>query len=305
MSKVKVLKVGTRGSALALTQTRQVIQNLQALHPGLEVEIQKITTSGDKIQDRFLATEGGKGLFVKEIEEALANQEVDFAVHSLKDFPGDIHEGLEIFCYPKRKPPWDILLSKDNLPLEKLKPHAKVGTSSLRRRAQISNLRSDLDFAMLRGNIDTRVKKMKAGDFDAIVLAQAGLERLGLESGVRLPIIPAPGQGILAIEGRRGDEVIQSLFHGIHDPDAALMARVERKISKALGGDCTLPLGCLAQFENDILKVRVFLGLPDGSQIIKLEKQGPKLDPEALIEEVLQELNAQGAAEVVRACRSH
>ncbi len=209
MNLKKVL--GTRGSPLALAQSRAFAEALGRAHPDLEIEFKTITTTGDRIQNRFLSEVGGKGLFVKEIEDALLAGEIDLAVHSLKDMPAVLPEGLEIACYPERRDPRDVLVSRSWGGWKGLPEGATVGTTSLRRRLQLQALRPDLRFEMLRGNIDTRLRRLAEGDFDAIVLAKAGILRLGLdpEGATELSLLPAPGQGTLAIETRSGDSELR------------------------------------------------------------------------------------------------
>jgi hydroxymethylbilane synthase len=244
------MRAATRKSALALAQTRAFLSALKEANPGLEVEEVQVVTSGDRIQDRPLYEAGGKGLFVKEIEEALLEGRADFAVHSMKDLPAALPPGLEIVGIPRRADPRDVLLVRDGLEarLEALPVGAKVGSSSLRRRYLLQELRADLQFAPLRGNIDTRLKKLLAGEFDAILLAAAGLERLGAGVGVSKVflepevVVPAVGQGILAIEGRVGDGKVRELLAPLQDQAAWRAARAERAVLEALGADCTVPL---------------------------------------------------------------
>lgn len=303
MNNLKKLVVGTRGSPLALTQTEQFVRALSEQNPGLQVQLKKITTSGDRIQDRFLSSVGGKGLFVKEIEEAMLREEIDFAVHSLKDLPAVLPPELAVVCFPKRRSPWDVLVTLDGQSLDSLKLKATIGTTSLRRRSQLSVLRGDLKFTMLRGNIDTRVRKLNEGGYDAIVLAQAGMERLGLDqkNATRLPIIPAPGQGTLAIEARRDDKPTLEYLNKLHDPDTALEASLERKVMRELGGDCNLPLGALAQIQGQRVSLEAFVGMEDGSQWIQIKKEGKR--DEDIAGELLKEMEKRGAREIMKKCK--
>lgn len=301
----KKLIVGTRGSALALAQTKALMEELKKLQPDLSIEILKIKTSGDRVQDRFLAELGGKGLFVREIETALLNNKIDVAVHSLKDVPSELPEGLSLVCFPKRRSPYDLLISPLAYSLEELPHGARIGTVSFRRRVQLKNKRSDLKFEFLRGNLETRIKKLQAGEFDAIILAQAGLERLGisLEGTQVLDIVPAPGQGTLTIECRRGDEKTIALLTGLQDEESMIEAMAERRVVGALGGDCHLPVGIHAVLRHEQFVLKVFLSLPDGTNPMSLQQEGKREDWERVTEEIIQELKQQGALEIVKECR--
>lgn len=297
--------MGTRGSALALAQTQRLMAKLQQIHPDLKIELLKITTSGDRIQDRFLSEVGGKGLFVKEIEAALLKDQIDVAVHSLKDVPSVLPQGLALACFPKRKDPQDVLITSAAYTLEALPQGAKVGTVSLRRRVQLQQQRPDLQFGFLRGNLETRLKKLEEGKFDAIVLAQAGLERLGLslEKAKPLGLIPAPGQGTLGLECREGDKPTLELLSELQDPATTLVSTAERRVAAALEGDCHLPLGVWAQLRGEQFLLKVFLSLPDGTEIISLGKSGEKESWERVTEEMIRQLEQEGAANIVERCR--
>lgn len=301
----KKIRVGTRGSPLAIAQTELLLNELRACHGPLEFQTVKITTSGDRIQDRFLTREGGKGLFVKEIEEALLEGTVDFAVHSCKDMPARVSEGLDLVAFPRRGSPLDLLITKDGIHLNNLPKGAKVGTTSLRRRAEILHRRSDLKMVLLRGNIDTRLKRLQEGKYDAIVLAEAGLVRLGLDrQGARpLAITPAPGQGALVIEARRDDEKIRDLFQPLHHEETAQAVAMERRILAAMEGDCHLPLGALVQGVNGEWEVSVFVGVPDGSHVIEIFRTAPRENADILIREIILELEKRGAKEIIKKCR--
>src|SRR4051812_41099819 len=251
MSK-RTLTVATRRSTLALAQTRAFVRALVDANPGLVVEELLVVTSGDKIQDRPLYEAGGKGLFVKEIEEALLAKKADFAVHSMKDLPAQVPSGLAIACIPERADPRDTLLVRPDLTeqpsLDALPQGAKVGSSSLRRKLALLRLRPDLEILPLRGNIDTRMRKLVAGDYDAIVLAAAGLSRLGVDvttlpPHAPLPIatmLPAVAQGILAIEARDGDDEVKQILAPLDHAASRLMATAERGVLEALDADCTV-----------------------------------------------------------------
>ncbi|HKY62150.1 MAG TPA: hydroxymethylbilane synthase [bacterium] len=283
------LILGTRGSALAWAQSSAFAAALEARHPGLKVELKKILTSGDRIQDRFLSEVGGKGLFVKEIEEGLLREEVDLAVHSLKDVPAELAPGLEIAIYPQRLDSEDVLIAASRKSLAELPPRARVGTSSLRRRLQLARLRPDLSFELLRGNIDTRLRKLDEGAFDAIVLAKAGLRRLGvdLSRAVDLPIVAAPGQGTLAIEARAGDRRVKDLLAPLHHGPTETVSLAERRVMKALGGGCHLPLGVYGEIRGDRMKLKAFLAEPDGSRWVEEEVDGAAAEWDKVADELL------------------
>ena len=293
--------LGTRGSPLALAQSGLFAAGLQGLHSGLEIETRTITTSGDRIQGRFLSEVGGKGLFVKEIEDALLAGEIDLAVHSLKDMPAVLPEGLEIGCFPKRRSPADVLITTAGLTWQGIPSGARVGTSSLRRRLQIQRLRPDLRFEMLRGNIDTRIRRLEEGAFDAIVLAQAGMERLGLSlaKAVPLPIVPAPGQGTLAIEIRTGDSKLRRLLAPLHDHETQQCSLAERWLMRELGGSCNLPLGVFAEFEGAELRLKVFLASPDGETSMEITTTGSPEEPIRLAKALLEEVWEAGGRKIL------
>ena len=270
------LVVATRRSTLALAQTRAFVRALLAAQPGLEVEELQIVTSGDRIQDRPLYEAGGKGLFVKEIEEALLDRRADFAVHSMKDLPAKQADLLTIACVPKRADARDVLLVRPGHEpsLTSLRDGARVGSSSLRRRVALLRARPDLDVQPLRGNVDTRMKKLVAGDYDAIVLAAAGLARLGVDASSLPPhaplpmttMLPAVAQGILAIEARSDDERVRALLAPLEDDDSRLMATVERGVLEALDADCTVPLAAHARLQGDRIHLEAWLTETDGSR---------------------------------------
>jgi hydroxymethylbilane synthase len=264
------LVYATRRSALALAQCRAFVASLRAAVPSLATAELQVVTSGDRIQDRPLAEIGGKGLFVKEIEEALLERRADFAVHSIKDVPGVLPDGLRIACVPRREDPRDVLVAPRHGTLDVLPKGARVGTSSLRRMIALKTRRPDLEVVPLRGNVDTRLRKVDAGECDAIVLARAGLLRLGLEGRATQVLepevsLPAVGQGALGIECREDDaETLQALAF-LHDPEAATCVAAERGVLVALGGDCKTPLGAYASRVGDTIHLRAFLAQPDGT----------------------------------------
>ncbi len=258
------LTYATRRSALALAQCRALVARLQATDAKLELRELTVVTSGDRIQDRPLADIGGKGLFVKEIEEALLDRRADFAVHSMKDVPGMLPPGLVMAAIPTREDPRDVLVSPRFGTLDGLPRGARVGTSSLRRQVALAKARPDLVIVPLRGNVDTRLRKVDAGECDAIVLARAGLVRLGLEpraTEVLAPelSLPAPGQGALGVECREDDAALQALLARLHDADTATCVAAERGVLAAVGGDCHTPLGAYARRQGSELELRAFV----------------------------------------------
>jgi hydroxymethylbilane synthase len=266
---VPSLTYATRRSALALAQCRALIARLKSSDPSLEMHELTVVTSGDRIQDRSLAEIGGKGLFVKEIEEALLDRRADLAVHSMKDVPAALPPGLVIAAIPVREDPADVLVAPRHGTLQALPPGARLGTSSLRRQLALQRLRPDLEVVAMRGNVDTRLRKVDAGECDAIVLARAGLVRLGLEGRATqvLPpetCLPAPGQGALGVECRSDDAAVRRVLEAVHDRDTATCVSAERGVLGAVGGDCKTPLGAFADRQGDRLRLRAFVSL-DGN----------------------------------------
>ena len=250
-----MLRIGTRGSKLALWQAGFVKKELQKKFPDLIVQIQTINTTGDVKINRSLSEIGGKGVFVKEIEEALLSKKIDVAVHSLKDVPSVLPDGLVIGCVLKRDDPRDCLISKSNLRIDELNEYAKIATSSLRRKYQIQSKFPKLRFTPIRGNVDTRIKKLFLGDFEAVVLAVAGLKRLGLQSQISQYfhtdyVVPAPCQGIIGVECRSNDQHAFSFISKINDSNTEIATKLERSFLKAFGGDCSIPLGCYTEVDN-------------------------------------------------------
>ena len=271
----------TRKSALALAQCRAFVARLVAANAGLEVEELTVTTSGDRIQDRPLSEIGGKGLFVKEIEEALLERRAHLAVHSIKDVPAHLPEGLVLACIPERESPLDALVSPRHGTLEALPRGARVGTSSLRRATELRRTRPDLVIEPLRGNVDTRLRKLDEGQYDAIVLANAGLRRLGLghrATSVLPPelSLPAIGQGALGIECRADDDTTRALLAPLHHPETARAVRAERGVLTELEGDCKTPIGAFAEpVEHEQLRIRAMIAAPDGTDIRTLDRTFP------------------------------
>jgi hydroxymethylbilane synthase len=271
------LKIGSRGSQLALWQANHIAALLRA--KGHTVEIEVIKTTGDKITSVALAKVGTKGMFTKEIEEALHEKRVDLAVHSLKDVPTDLAQEFELAAIMKREDPRDAFISVNFSSLEELPHGAKVGTSSLRRQCQLKSVRPDLEVFPLRGNVDTRLRKLESGEYDAIILAAAGVLRLGLETHVRCRIspdvmCPAVGQGALAIEIRRGDQQTKMLLAFLNDADTHAAIDCERALLGSLGGGCQVPIGAYAEKRGGRLFLRAMVGRPDGSQILREQAEG-------------------------------
>lgn len=294
------LRIGSRGSALALWQAEHVKALLQ--RRGHAVEIVVITTTGDRVQDRRLQSVGGKGAFLKEIEEALEADAVDLAVHSLKDVPTALPDGLRLAAILERADPRDALLSAGP-GLDALPPGARVGTTSLRRRAQLLARRPDLHVQDLRGNVDTRIRRLREGAFDAILLARAGLVRLGRAdeaTEVLAPevLLPAPGQGAVAIECRADDARVTDAVAPLDHAQTARVVTAERAFLAALQGGCNVPLGAFAEADGDGLRLRGLVAREDGSRVLRGERRGS--DAEALGRALAEELLAQGAAELMR-----
>lgn len=307
----RVIVVGTRQSALALTQTGQVIDELKRISESqgwkYTFEIRKIVTKGDRILDVTLSKVGGKGLFVKEIEQALMDGDIDLAVHSMKDMPYELPEGLMNGATPKRVNPFDCLVTRDGGGLSELPIGARVGTSSLRRSCQLKNARPDLKLESIRGNIDSRMRKIETEGFDAVVLAAAGLARMGWEDRISALIpedicIPAVGQGALGIECRANDKEVRQLLDLLNDKDTEFTVRAERSFLGTLQGGCQVPIGAYATIvsrdeEGVLLELTGMVGSPDGETLLKERKQGK--DPESLGRTVAEALIASGADRIL------
>ncbi len=303
------LRIGSRGSQLALWQANHISALLRAR--GHEVEVEIIHTTGDKITDVALAMVGtkgglGKGIFTKEIEEALAAGRVDLAVHSLKDLPTELAPGFEIAAITERQDPRDAFCSRKYATVEDLPQGARVGTSSLRRQAQLKAIRPDLDIHPLRGNVDTRLRKLEQGEYDAIILAAAGLKRLGKMQLVKQVIpaeimCPAAGQGALAIEIRKGDAATRQHLEFLNDPVARAATTCERALLNSLGGGCQVPIGALAEVRNGMLHIDAIVADPDGSKLLRESRDGDLNDPEALGNAVGRTLLGCGGDEILEA----
>jgi hydroxymethylbilane synthase len=295
------LRIGSRGSQLALWQANHIAALLTGR--GHQVEIVVIKTTGDKITDVALAKVGTKGMFTKEIEEALAEGRVDLAVHSLKDLPTELPAGFELAAITTRQHPNDVLLSLKYHSIHELAMGARVGTSSLRRQAQLKAIRPDLDIYPLRGNVDTRIRKLEEGEYDAIILAAAGLYRLNRTELVKQVIpteimCPAAGQGALGIEIRAGDSATRECVAFLDDPAARASTSCERALLNALGGGCQVPIGAFAEMSDGVLELRVVVARPDGSQVLRQVQTGG--DPEKLGAATGQALLRDGADEILR-----
>jgi len=292
--------IGTRGSKLSLAQTNWVISELKKVNPDSDYEIKTITTKGDT-DARPLFTLDQKGIFEKEIDRAVAEKQVDFAVHSLKDVPSELAPNLSLSCIPIREAINDVFISADGSTLETIKSGAIIGTSSLRRAVQVSRLRSDVTVKPIRGNVESRVRKIK-DEYDGVVLAQAGINRLGLDVKVsKLSTIdfpPSPGQGALGIVSRSDDTKTNSMLKKIEDNDSRIEIEAERALSKFVESGCRFPVGAFAKLHGNDLKLTVAVYSIDGKKSIIIEKHGNKNDPIALGKMVGEDLNNQGVSEL-------
>lgn len=302
---MRKLVVGSRRSKLALTQSKQFIDKLKAIDPSLEIEIKEIVTKGDRIVNQQLSKVGGKGLFVKEIQNELFNNDIDMAIHSLKDVPSIIPQGLTLGCIPDREIPFDAYIAKNHVPLEELPKNSIVGTSSLRRGAQILSKYPHLKIKWIRGNIDTRLNKLETEDYDAIILAAAGLKRMGWSDDVvttyldKDTLLPAIGQGALGIECRRNDIELLELLQKVHNNEVANCVTAERTFLAAMDGSCQVPIGGYANYNNN--NEIEFTGLimtPDGKERYEHTEVGT--DPVKLGNRVSEILKEQGAYEIIR-----
>jgi hydroxymethylbilane synthase len=316
------LRIATRKSQLALWQAEHVSALLRAAHPGLEIELVPLLTQGDRIQDRTLAAIGGKGLFIKELEVALEDLRADIAVHSMKDVPADLPHGLIIGAVLKRADPLDALVTASGITrLEDLPHQAVVGTSSLRRQAQIRALRPDLDIESLRGNVDTRLRKLDAAQepaarapaggkrLDAIVLACAGLIRLGLESRITARLdpkicLPAVTQGVIGIECRQSDSSTVEFLRALEHPATRKVMDAERAYASRLGGSCQSPIAAYAELEADRITMHGLVAEPDGSRLLKSTVSGSAENPAALGRELAERILAAGAGPLLERLRA-
>jgi hydroxymethylbilane synthase len=297
---LKALRIGTRGSALALWQARSIAEALREA-TGIEPEIVVIKTSGDKFQQVSFSQIGTKGVFIKELEDALLEERIDLAVHSMKDVPTEMPQGLTIAAIGKREDVRDALLSSSGATLASLPQGARVGTSSLRRQSQLLYARRDLRLLELRGNVDTRIEKLKRGDYDAIVLAKAGLDRLGLSGNISQVLphdvsLPAAGQGAIGIEARAGDAETMRVLAGLEDAETHSAVTAERCALAGLGGGCQVPIGAWGRIENGKLLLDVVVLSPDGTQRMWEKDSGSPVEAEGIGKRVAQKLRDDGAA---------
>jgi hydroxymethylbilane synthase len=299
------VRIATRQSPLALWQARHVASLLGARHPGLQVSLVEMTTEGDRFLSAPLSTIGGKGLFVKEIEQALIDGRADIAVHSLKDMTSELPEGLMLAAVPAREDPRDAFCSPSGLTLERLPRGAQVGTSSLRRSCILRSRRPDLEIVSLRGNVQTRLQKTKDLGLAGAVLASAGLKRLGLEREITEVLspdvsLPAVGQGVLAIQCRTADAEVRSLLAPLEDEVTRVAVTAERALLAKLEGGCTVPMAGHATVKDGVVHLRGFVGRPDGLKVVGGEVRGPVSDARALGEALADELLSRGAQEILR-----
>lgn len=302
----KIIRIATRKSPLALWQAEHVAERLERTFPGCRTELVKMTTQGDKILDAPLAKIGGKGLFVKELEQGMLDGLADIAVHSMKDVPVEFPDGLHLAAILTREDPTDAFVSKHYSTLHDLPANARIGTSSLRRQCQIKQFYPDAEISPLRGNVNTRLSKLDSGEYDAIILASAGLKRLGmadritqcLDTGVSLP---ACGQGAIGIECRSDDQQINELLSVLHDSETGICVTAERAMNACLNGGCQVPIAGFAVVQDAQLFMRGLVGSPDGSVIYRAERTGGLDEAEAIGKKVAEELLAQGADKILRA----
>ena len=300
------IRIATRKSALALWQAEYVKARLEQAHPGIVVTLVPMVSRGDKLLDSPLSKIGGKGLFVKELETALLENEADIAVHSMKDVPMDFPEGLGLFCICEREDPRDAFVSNTYASLDDLPQGSIVGTSSLRRQAQLLTRRPDLEIRFLRGNVNTRLAKLDAGEYDAIILAAAGLIRLGFEDRITSPIsiedsLPAGGQGAVGIECRNADTEIHALLAPLHHADTAVRVTAERALNKHLNGGCQVPIACYAVLEGEQVWLRGLVGEPSGGVLLSADARAPRAAATELGVQVAEALLAQGAGDILKA----
>lgn len=306
MSRLKAIRIGSRGSQLAMRQAEWVREAMQRCYPKLEFEVRKIVTSGDRLQETPIHQLWGKGVFAKEIEEALLAEEIDIAVHSLKDLPTFLPDGLTIAAIPPRENPQDVLITNSGHGLRTLPLQATIGTSSIRRRVQLLAYRSDLRVEPLRGNLDTRLRKLaeKERELDAIVVAAAGLTRLGLSGQIveYLPIdqvMPAAGQGALALEVRQSDHRARELLKPLDHEESRLAVTAERTFLQRLGGGCQVPIAALGRLQGETLSLQGLVATPEGKQLLRDHVQGHRTEASALGTQLAERLLLQGAAKIL------
>ena len=301
----KIIRIATRQSPLALWQAEHVAARLQQNFPDVQTELVKMVTRGDKILDAPLAKVGGKGLFVKELEQGMLEGTADIAVHSMKDVPVDFPEGLHLAAILQREDPSDAFVSNQYASFADLPANARIGTSSLRRQCQIKELYPDAQIISLRGNVNTRLAKLDAGDYDAIILASAGLKRLGMSQRITQCLdtsvsLPACGQGAIGIECRVDDSEINELLSSLHDDKTGICVRAERAMNARLNGGCQVPIAGFAEIHENQLFMRGLVGSPDGSQMYRSERFGALEQPETLGRMIAEELLIQGADKILQ-----
>jgi hydroxymethylbilane synthase len=305
ITKNRTLTIGTRGSKLALIQTQIVQSALEAAYPDLKVDVLPITTRGDVVLDRPLSAIGGKGLFIAEIEDALRRGDIDVAVHSAKDLPTEMPDDMALAAFPLRADPRDAVVSRDGLRLDQIPTGACVGTGSARRASQLRHLRPDLILADLRGNVDTRLRKLQEGQYDAIILAAAGLERMGLADRIAEYLepdimLPAVAQGAIAVEIRANDVATLALFSAIDDAATRVAVTTERAFLAALGGGCSVPVGGYARLTGDKLRLMGMIGSGDG-RVVRGMLSGPSKEPALLGRRLARRLLSRGGQELLAA----
>ena len=303
---IKIIRIATRQSPLALWQAEHVAALLQKAFPHIQTELVKMVTRGDKILDAPLAKIGGKGLFVKELEQGMLEGNADIAVHSMKDVPIYFPEGLHLAAILKREDPTDAFVSNHYQNLDDLPENAKIGTSSLRRQCQIKSRFPNAEILSLRGNVNTRLAKLDAGEYDAIILASAGLKRLGMVGRIRQSLqpetsLPACGQGAIGIECRVDDVEINEMLKALHDENTAICVIAERAMNAKLNGGCQVPIAGFAELVGDQITLRGLVGNPDGSVIYRAEQRGKSANAVEIGESIADELLKQGAAEILNA----
>jgi hydroxymethylbilane synthase len=302
---MKRLVIATRRSRLALWQAEHVKHRLEKLHAGLTVELLPMSTRGDELLDQRLDKAGGKGLFVKELETALDDGRAELAVHSMKDLPAALPPGFAIAAILQREDPRDAFVSSKFSSLAEMPEKAVIGTSSLRRAAQILERYPKLEARLLRGNVETRLAKLDRGEYDAVILAVAGLVRLGLEKRIRSRLdpadsLPSPGQGALGIECLAARKDVAAMLEPLVDAGATVCVRAERAVSRVFGGSCTVPLGAFAELNGDTLRLRALVASPDGRRVARTDVAGEATQPEALAERAAEELRRQGAWDILK-----
>jgi hydroxymethylbilane synthase len=301
--------IGTRGSLLAVSQTQWVASQIAAVCPGVRVETQRIATTGDKRPADAIPQIGQKGIFTFELEQALLAGRIDLAIHSAKDLPTETPPELDLLLVPPREDPRDAIVSREDKTLNALPEGAVVGTSSLRRQAQLTILRPDLRFIPLRGNVDTRINKVRRGDCDAAMLALAGLRRCSLAVNVAQILdadvmVPAPGQGILAVQGRRDDDELRAMLSPLDDAGARTALAGERRLIERLEGGCRTPIGAWVRRARDRLRGDAIVAMPDGSKFVRASAETPDSDWQSLADDLVEQLRRQGAEDIIAASRA-